>query len=235
MGKTGRARGSGVWALLCVTAAIGACAPADRVRHDAFTATGEIIALGGGDAGVGHACATCHGLSGEGDGGSTPRLAGLPAGYLVKQLQDYADGRRADPVMGPIARAMSPETRRMVSDYYAARPAMVASAEQSEEAALAARIYQHGAPERSIPACASCHGVHGEGGGGGHPPVWGQPSSYLALQLWRWRRGVRQNDSGKTMLLVGQRLTPTEIEALGPYMAGLAGPPAAGETAPFPP
>ncbi|MDX5331431.1 MAG: c-type cytochrome [Caulobacteraceae bacterium] len=216
-------------------AAVGACTPADRARHDPFTATGEIIALGGGDAGVGHACATCHGLSGEGDGGSTPRLAGLPAGYLVKQLQDYADGRRADPVMGPIARAMSPEARRMVSDYYAARPAVVASTAQGDEATLAARLYQQGSPGRSIPACDSCHGALGEGGGGGHPPVWGQPASYLALQLWRWRRGVRQNDSGKTMLLVSQRLTPTEIEALGLYMAGLSGPPAASGTAPSPP
>jgi cytochrome c553 len=39
------------------------------------------------------ACASCHGPRGEGQA-SFPRLAGMDAGYLRKQLQDFADHER---------------------------------------------------------------------------------------------------------------------------------------------
>ena len=65
-------------------------------RPDAFTATGEIIALSGGDAGARYACVACHGVNGRGNGLDAPALAGLPAGYLQKQLEDYAARRGVD-------------------------------------------------------------------------------------------------------------------------------------------
>ena len=44
---------------------------------DTFTRTGELIAYSGGGRGAAGACATCHGLKGEGDGHLVPRLAAL--------------------------------------------------------------------------------------------------------------------------------------------------------------
>lgn len=208
-----------------------ACSPSRPERDDRFTASGEVIALGGGDRGVSHACANCHGLSGEGDGAASPRLAGLPEGYLVKQLQDYADGRRADPIMGPIARALSADARQKVSGYYSALPSPpVVDAPQHEP--RAARLYHLGDPKRAIVACADCHGVNGEGIGPAQPPVAGQSAGYLATQLFHWREAERQNDPTGVMLQVSLRLTPQEIRAISAYMAGLGGSPAAPETAP---
>lgn len=216
---------------------VSACSPNSPGRDDPFTATGEVIALGGGDRGVINACITCHGLAGEGDGAMTPRLAGLSHGYLLKQMQDYADGRRADAVMGPVARGLSMEARVRVADYYAALPAPQTQMSGSavEDSASAAQLYHQGAPERGLPACAACHGEAGQGVGPGNPPVHGQPAAYLAEQLVRWRDGRRQNDSGRTMLLVSQRLTPAEMADLGAYMTVLAGSPGDRGTAPSPP
>ena len=45
-------------------------------------------------------CALCHGLHSQGIlGGKYPRLAGLPAYYLIKALTDYRDGIRQQQAM----------------------------------------------------------------------------------------------------------------------------------------
>src|SRR3546814_5826357 len=75
---------------------MGCDAPSYR---DPFRATGETIAMSGGNGGAAAACFTCHGLEGEGDGEVSPRLAGLDPGYLHRQLDDYANGRREHEAM----------------------------------------------------------------------------------------------------------------------------------------
>src|SRR3546814_7902001 len=72
-----------------------------------------------GDAGAAYACFTCHGLDGRGDGAGAPRLAGLGLGYLNRQLEDYATGRRRHPEMELIAKRLSPDHRQAVSAHYA--------------------------------------------------------------------------------------------------------------------
>lgn len=201
---------------------LAGCAP--EPTRDPFTASGQVIAFSGGDAGAAQACFTCHGLRGEGDGGASPRLAGLPAGYLQRQLIDYADGRRADKVMAPIARALDDDDRRAVAAYYAALPAPAQAAGRSTAAVAGetARLYHHGDAERGLAACAACHGQAGEGVGPGNPPLAGQPPAYLAEQLDRWRRSQRRNDPQNAMLAISRRLTADEAEALARYASALA-------------
>jgi cytochrome c553 len=90
--------------------------------RDPFRATGETIAMSGGDGGAKAACFTCHGLKGEGDGKDSPRLAGLDRGYLHRQIDDYANGRREHPAMRAIALRLSDRDRAKVSVFYAALP-----------------------------------------------------------------------------------------------------------------
>lgn len=207
--------------LLCGLAAVGGCAA--EATHDPFTATGEIIALGGGDGGPRNACFTCHGLRGQGDGQLTPRLAGLPNGYLLRQLNDYADGRRADPVMGRIARKLSFEDRLKVADFYADRRAE-APDRAPAPGGPGAVLYQRGDPARDLAPCARCHGLGGEGAGQGSPPLAGQPPAYLAEQLRRWRSGKRRNDPLQVMAKVSRSLTEDEIGQVSAYAAALAPP-----------
>src|SRR3546814_5173118 len=79
--------------------------------------------MSGGNGGAAAACSTCHGLEGEGDGEVSPRLAGLDPGYLHRQLDDYANGRREHEAMRTIALRLPEEDRRKVSAFYASLPA----------------------------------------------------------------------------------------------------------------
>lgn len=67
------------------------------------------------------ACASCHGPDGAGQS-TFPRLAGMNANYLRKQLDDFENGSRANAVMEPIAKALTPEDRVAITAYYAAMP-----------------------------------------------------------------------------------------------------------------
>lgn len=178
--------------------------------NPAFRATGEVIALGGGDGGAAYACATCHGLNGEGDGRLTPRLAGLDAGYLRRQFDDYANGRREHADMRAIVRRLSGEDRAKVSAYYAALPA-TGSALPRTSALYAAK-------------CAQCHGAWAEGMAPGNPPLAGQPPAYVAAQIEAWRSGKRRDPMG-VMLAVSRALTPEEVRLLADH--GAAPPPPA--------
>jgi cytochrome c553 len=211
-----------------------ACAPEPAPGPgDPFGATGELIALSGGDAGPRYACHTCHGLEGEGNGAGAPRLSGLPQGYLVKQLQDYGDGRRRHPDMQKIARGLSMDARQRVSGWYAGRDIPQRPPLSLPAGETAAELWLSGAPGRGLPACASCHGRQGEGAGTRAPPIHDQPAPYLAAQLEAWRSGRRQNSPGHEMSRISQRVSGAEIEALARYAAQLPGAaPAAEETEP---
>ena len=68
------------------------------------------------------ACAQCHGPGGSGVGASFPPLAGLPAPYILAQLQAFKDGTRpAGPggLMQAVARRLGQADMEAVSSYYA--------------------------------------------------------------------------------------------------------------------
>lgn len=189
---------------LLILAALGGCGDMARGGNPAFRATGEVIAMSGGDGGAANACASCHGLRGEGDGRLTPRLAGLDAGYLQRQLDDYANGRREHAEMRAVVRRLSGADRTKVSAYYAGLPAT--AAELPRTSAL------YGAK------CAACHGAKGEGLGPGNPPLAGQPPAYIEAQLDAWRSGKRRDPMG-VMLAVSRELVPAEVRLLASHGA----------------
>lgn len=211
-------------AVVLLAAGLAACGSVERGAADQFTATGELIALSGGDAGAPNACVTCHGLNGEGNGAGTPRLAGLDRGYMTAQLEAYASGRRRHPEMEWIARKLTSVQQDAVSAYYAARP-YAADAARPIGTTEATRLYHRGDPARGLLACAACHGARGEGTGSANPPLGGQPAGYLAEQLAQWRQGARRNDPQGVMLRISQALSRREAAALADYAASLPGDP----------
>jgi len=216
------------WIAVLAAAGLGACHVGEP-SPDAFSRTGQLIALSGGEAGAGNACFICHGMDGEGLGGA-PRLAGMSPGYLLKQLQDYADGRRADPTMHAIAAALSMEDRRAVADWYGSmQPAGFAFA--GDTVPEGRDLYNRPSP---VGSCAQCHGPAGEGRGAAIPPLAGQPPEYLARQLRLWRDGKRQNDPDHVMLRAIAGLDDDQIEAVARHAASLTGEGAGSERAPSP-
>lgn len=211
---------------LLVLALMTACTPVSDRSSEAFRADGEVIALSGGEGGPRNACFTCHGLDGMGDGVSVPRLAGLDAGYLQKQLVDYAAETRRDKVMGPIARWLDDHDQLAVARWYAALPVPAAQ----RPAGPAPAIWLNGAPERGVIACASCHGAEGLGVGRGNPAVTGQPAAYTVEQLRRWKRGERRNDPRGVMAVAAAGLSEAEMRTIAAWLesAPIARPPASG-------
>lgn len=198
---------------------LGGCSASETRSLDRFAKDGNIIALSGAAAGANNACFTCHGLDGRGNGAGAPRLAGLDAGYLERQMEAYADGRRYHAQMGWIASQLDARERKAVSFHYAALPFEGGAATATTRLSL----YHEGDPARGLVACAACHGEQGQGIGPANPPLAGQPAAYLAEQLDLWRKGKRRNDPGYAMLRISQLLTPSEREAVAMYAASLAG------------
>lgn len=194
---------------------LAACGQPSNTTGEAFSATGELIALSGGDGGAANACFACHGLDGMGDGDSVPRLAGLDVGYLQKQMEDYASDIRHDPVMTPIAGWLDDRDRRAVAQWYADMP--VANREGRLQGAP--DLYANGDAARGVVACAACHGAAGQGGGPGNPALAGQPQAYLVEQMRRWRTGERRNDPRGVMAVAVADLTDREMTAIAAWLS----------------
>ena len=198
-----------VMAVMAVMAS--ACTDRMASSDDRWGRGGELIAMSGGEGGARYACSSCHGARGEGNGFDAPRLAGLPAGYLQKQMEDYAAGLRAHEVMRDVARFLDSNERVLVANYYAALPPL-ALLPATEEAIAAAT------PGLYISACQPCHGIEGVGTVNG-PPLNAQPAFYLAQQLQDWQVSKRRNDGNHVMLKVAQQLKPVEVRQLSLYLA----------------
>lgn len=187
--------------------------------------SGTTLALEGNARGA-TACAGCHGADGAGNAAAGfPRLAGLDAGYLHKQLRDFQNGSRKNTVMEPIANALSDAEARAVAAYYASRTPTVAAAPPTPDATRAIErgehIALHGQWENTIPACVSCHGPGGRGVGMHFPALAGQSARYIAAQFEAWRDGSRHNDPLELMKGVAQRLSGPDVAAVAAYFASL--------------
>jgi len=66
------------------------------------------------------ACMSCHGPSGHGIPPNFPRVSGQSAKYLEAQLLAFKSGQRQDPIMNPVAFALSEEQIRQLSLYMSA-------------------------------------------------------------------------------------------------------------------
>jgi len=201
----------GMLMALCAMLLTTACTDRMDTSDDRWGRSGERIAMSGGEGGARYACATCHGVRGEGNGFDAPRLAGLPAGYLQKQMEDYATGLRPHAVMGDVARFLDSHERVQVANHYAAMPPQAMP--PATEEAIAATT-----PALYARACQQCHGVEGVGTVTG-PPLNAQPALYLIQQLQDWQVAKRRNDGNHEMLKVAQALDSGEVRQLGLYLA----------------
>ncbi|WAB96194.1 MULTISPECIES: cytochrome c [Pseudomonas] len=191
----------------------------------AHAADGQKIFTQGGANPAAMACLGCHGPDGKGIvAAGFPRLAGLPAGYLSKQLHDWRAGSRKQAVMEPLAKALTEDEITAVSSYLAALPGEQAPGVRRQQIANdpTTRLALYGDWSRNIPGCVQCHGPGGSGVGEHFPPLAGQPASYLAAQLNGWRDGSRSNDPNQLMVGVAKALTDQEVQAIAAFFANPA-------------
>ncbi|MBF7054031.1 c-type cytochrome [Halomonas sp. KAO] len=172
------------------------------------------------------ACASCHGDQGQG-AETVPRLAGLPAGYLTKQLHDYANQRRLNANMQYVVEGLTGEQMAALGKYYAqlespssAKPSLSGDLDRGRELVL------RGDWSIDVPACYSCHGSSGWGVGQAFPALAAQHPSYTYIQLASWKNGRRANSPVNLMHNVATALSENDMRSVADYLASLPAPPA---------
>jgi len=162
-------------------------------------------------------CAGCHGMNGEGRAaGGYPPIAGQPQAYLERQLAAYADGRREDRVMAPLAKRLAPEERAQLASHFASQqvPSMKEASSRSDRGRILATL---GDNELRVQACQNCHGP----GGSARPPytpyLAGLDREYLRGELLAFRSGARRTDPSGQMNFIAQHLTEQDIAALAAH------------------
>lgn len=164
-------------------------------------------------------CVACHNADGNSSITTYPKLAQQHPEYLVKQLQDFKNDKRADPVMKGFASALSDQEMRNISAWLATQKAEPGFATQKELVTLGERIYRGGIADRNIAACAGCHSPNGAGIPSQYPHLSGQHADYTTKQLNDFRSGARPNS--QQMTDVAAKLNDREIKAVADYIAGL--------------
>ncbi|SEM16175.1 Cytochrome c553 [Luteibacter sp. UNCMF331Sha3.1] len=170
------------------------------------------------------ACTACHGEHGEGgDNGFNPRLAGKPAGYLVRQMQDFRRGLRHYDVMEYMVAPLTDEYMHEIAAYFAAQDVPYAThpVPSTTPAAMARgeQLATRGDPARGVPACMACHGTALTGVEPDIPGLVGLPYDYVSAQLGSWRTNTRSTVEPDCMATVVGRLTDADISAVSAWLA----------------
>ncbi|MBT8143416.1 MAG: c-type cytochrome [Gammaproteobacteria bacterium] len=172
-------------------------------------------------------CAACHGANGEGSEDlNAPRIAGMPAWYVQRQINNFKAGVRGADSKDVYGTQMRPMAMTLGDD-----KSVAAVAQQIEafEAPAAATTVE-GDIEKGKAAyatCAACHGADGRGNEAlNAPPLVGQHDWYIVRQLQAFKSGLRGTHEKD---VYGQQMRPmamiladdAAIEAVTAYIMTL--------------
>ncbi len=158
-------------------------------------------------------CARCHGADGNSDKALIPHLSGEDPDYLLDQIEKFADGRRDDFIMTPLAKRFTDEEKVALVVYYTSMPRKPID-EISNTPALVGKgrkVYER--------ACQHCHGTEGRSDKG-RPNIAGQPSEYVARTLEIYGE-LRTGRLDQEKLAATKELSGADIEAVSAYIADL--------------
>jgi len=184
----------------------------------AGSASGGDAALGAQKAAV---CGACHGMTGSSINPEWPNLAGQSEAYIVSQLQQFQQGKRSNPLMTPMAVALTESDMKDLGAHYSQQTPQGLEADPSNWKA-GEKLYRGGDRHRGIPACIACHGPQGRGNGPArYPALRAQHAVYAYGQLKAFADGRRTTAGNDIMQVVASRLTDEEMRALASYTQGL--------------
>jgi len=162
-------------------------------------------------------CANCHGTNGWGDEEKrVPAIAGLPAAYILRQIEAFRSDlrhetrmhREAVIVEGDLAAAAT-----IIAGMIPFRPILAGPADATNGEKILREL------------CAECHGPQGEGRAErGAPPLTGFQSWYVVDQVWKFRDFVRQGDaesldSLKMHAIAYKTVSAEDVEDVAAYLA----------------
>jgi cytochrome c553 len=151
-----------------------------------------------------------------------PVIAGQSTEYLKKQLDDYAQGTRENPVMQNFSKELTEQQRLQFAQHFASMP-LPRSAQFTRlnqvQLARGHQLAYQGDEQRRVAACNSCHGPDGIGVLHAAPYLAGQSAEYLASALRAYQQDTRRNDAGELMRSVAKQLNDADIVAVCGYFS----------------
>ena len=189
---------------------------------------------------INQTCAGCHGEYGQGSiEGEYPRLAGLDADYIAKQLNDFKTRKRINIPMIPFAndRELPGDDVRIISEYLS-RIQLPTKLQPVDEENFDALERLHASKRvvniKDYPGdielgkkvymdeCASCHAKDGYGKKNKKAPqLAGQYSEYLLRQIDLYRTRKRIHDEEKDDAELFRELGDEKISGMLAFLATL--------------
>lgn len=189
---------------------------------------------------INETCAACHGEFGEGmPDGEYPRLAGLPQGYIAKQLRDFKTRKRLNiPMLPYTSERELPEPDLVSVAAYLEQiqlPRRLPPIDEDNFDAfarlqLSKRVVNIARLDGDIQAgeqlyrkeCGNCHAPDGYGKAARQtPPLAGQHSAYLRRQLQKFRSGARLHDDDPDDREMFEQINETQTHDLLSYLSTL--------------
>lgn len=155
-------------------------------------------------------CALCHSLDGVSRMAKFPKLAGQPAPYIEKQLNDFLSGARQNDggQMAAIVTEITLDDIPVVAQWFAM---------QSAPPVTDAGDVSAGKDAFETLGCLACH--DSARANEMTPHLTAQHAGYLQKQMLDFRDGARDNDPGGMMRAAMSHLTDPQILELANYLA----------------
>ena len=138
---------------------------------------------------------------------TVPIIWGQERSYLFKQMRNYRNGERDNPIMSPIAKGLAEEDLRPIASYFAAKSWPAQSAPASPPP-----------PANGIAQCQPCHQPNFQGGPQA-PRLAGLSYEYLVASMRSFVANERTNNGDMPMFM--RMLTDAERDAIARYLSDL--------------
>ncbi|MHB1635986.1 c-type cytochrome [Acidiferrobacter thiooxydans] len=169
-------------------------------------------------------CSACHGAHGVSFDPRFPNLAGQGWAYLVREIRNLQDLKRADPlarsIMWPMARYVPKDAITEVARYFADQTIAPGVKQNTKLTTTGEHIYMGGIASAHLPACAACHGATGRGIPPLFPALAGQQRLYVVTQLRYFKAKQRIGPLG-IMPRVAAKLSKKQMVAVAAFIRTL--------------
>lgn len=189
------------------------CSSAGAVQADGDAAAGKLAS---------QVCSSCHGPGGDSTSPTFPKLAGQQQAYLAIQIRAFKEARarnepEAHEYMLGMAALIDDATVDALARYFSRQRPPAGQPGDPVLIATGRQLYEQGAPDRKVAACASCHGKDAAGNGI-FPRLAGQHAAYVIHQIKAIQAQLRDSP---VMHGIVKDLTPNEVAAVAAYVQSL--------------
>lgn len=164
-------------------------------------------------------CSGCHGVGGRSESPMFPKLNAQTPEYIEAQLKGFREHARGENTardyMWGMAALLDEAAVKSLAAYFSRQPATRGAGGDAALTAKGQEIFEHGVPDKGVPACATCHGAQGQGAGT-FPRLAGQHKEYLLHQIEVFKNGTRGN--APVMSAVAHTLNDEQAKAVAVYL-----------------